>query len=83
MKCVHKNGYIVQFIIYKQNMNNYIKTMLGKDFDGDSCYAILMCCSLMLCIIFVLCYLLFPLFCFSIPNVFNYWRLTQTPEILD
>lgn len=57
--------------------------MSGKDFDGDSCYAISMCCFLMLCIIFVLCYLLFPLFCFSIPNVFKYWRLTQTPEILD
>lgn len=85
-KYVHKNGYFVQFInnlLVNKMWTIYIKTMSGKDFDGDSCYAISMCCSLMLCIIFVLCYLLFPLFCFSIPNVFKYWRLTQTPEILD
>lgn len=36
-------GYIVEFIdnlLVNKMWTIYVKTMSGKDFDGDSCYAI-------------------------------------------
>lgn len=78
------NIFLCNILSNKWFVNSYENHVLYSIFEGDSvCYALfnVMFSDAPLPFCFVIYF--FPLLFFSIPNVFNYWTLTQTLEILD